>query len=403
MALTLSEQTKGLSVCSVQGKAMELAWATDEVVIAGQPYPGFPIVLWDSMESCVPANQFFRYYLLRGAIGSRRSWPSTGRALYDFFSFLQAHNLAWRDVDRGEAKSLVAAYRDYCLVECKIAPSTTRQRLHYICKFYEYALSQGWVKRLPFGYEERTVKRETGFLAHVDASGGRAMANDVMPRAQKALPKFLNMAEVRALLAAAENPHHRMMMRLALHTGLRREEIASFPLAYVFDTDKARRTERNLLISLDPYDGSGMMTKGSKPRKIYVSRRFMAEVYRYVTTIRGERASLSKIPQKALFLNQFGEPYSEDGKSLNRFISDVGKRAGIKVHTHMLRHTYATHTLVSLQRNPGSGIEPLVYVQRQLGHSSIQTTMVYLHLVNEMADEAVLAYDDELNALAGAV
>jgi integrase len=55
----------------------------------------------------------------------------------------------------------------------------------------------------------------------------------------------------------------------------------------------------------------------------------------------------------------------------------------------------------SFKRNPASGLEPLVFVQRQLGHSSIQTTMVYLHLVNEMADEAVLAYDDELNALAG--
>ncbi|MNQ93943.1 site-specific tyrosine recombinase XerS [compost metagenome] len=65
----------------------------------------------------------------------------------------------------------------------------------------------------------------------------------------------------------------------------------------------------------------------------------------------------------------------------------------------MLRHTYATHTLVSLQRNRANGIDPLVFVQRQLGHSSIQTTMVYLHLVNEMADKAVLAYDDELNAL----
>ena len=39
--------------------------------------------------------------------------------------------------------------------------------------------------------------------------------------------------------------------------------------------------------------------------------------------------------------------------------------------------------------------------QRQLGHSSIQTTMIYLHLVNEMADEAVLAYDDELSEMAG--
>lgn len=164
------------------------------------------------------------------------------------------------------------------------------------------------MKRLPFAYEERTVKRETGFLAHVDASGGKAMANDVMPRRHRVLPKFLSLAEIKALLAAAENPHHRMMMRLALHTGLRREEIAAFPLTYVFDPDKAGRTERNLRISLDPFDGSGMMTKGSKPREIYVSRQFMAELYRYVTKVRGELASLSKPLQRALFLNQSGNP-----------------------------------------------------------------------------------------------
>ena len=360
------------------------------------------MLLWDSMESCVPANQFFRHYLLRGSIGSKRSWPSTGRALYDFFSFLQAHELDWRDVDRGEAKSLVSSYRYYCKEKCELAPNTTRQRLTYICKFYEYALKVGWVERLPFAYEERTVRRETGFLTHMDASGGKTMANDVMPKIHKALPKFLSMAEVKALLAAAENPHHRIMMRLALHTGLRREEIAAFPRSYVFDPDKAVRTERNLRIRLDPFDGSGMVTKGSKPRDIYVSRKFMAELYRYMTKVRGERDSLSKTPQKALLLNQSGEPYGDHGKSLNRIISETGKRAGIKVHTHMLRHTYATHTLVNLQRNPASGLEPLVFLQRQLGHSSIQTTMMYLHLVNELADEAVLAYDDELNTLMGA-
>ncbi|MBW3801739.1 site-specific integrase, partial [Aeromonas hydrophila] len=171
---------------------MELVCSTEDLVIAGRPYPGFPILLWDTLESCVPANDFFRHYLLRGAIGSRKSWPSTGRALYDFFSFLQAHDLDWRDVDRGEAKSVVSAYRDYCLVECKLALSTTRQRLHYVCKFYEYSKQQGWVSRLPFGYEERMVKRVTGFLAHVDASGGKAMVNDIMPRKHQALPKFLS-------------------------------------------------------------------------------------------------------------------------------------------------------------------------------------------------------------------
>jgi len=380
---------------------MELLWGTKDFVIAGQPYQGFPILLWDSMESCSQANQFFRFYLLRGDIGSKQSWPSTGRALYDFFSFLQAHDLDWRDADRGEAKSLVAAYRDYCLVTCGLARNTTRQRLTYICKFYEFALDKGWVKRLPFGHEERTVKRETGFLKHVDASGGKALVNDVMPRRHKPLPEFLSMAQAKSFMAAAENPHHRIMIQLALRTGLRRNELATFPVTYVFDPDKAGRTERNLRILLDPYDGSGMETKGSKKRQIWVSRKFMAELYRYVSKVRGERVPLGK-NQKALLLNHLGEPYASAGKSLNRIISETGKSAGIEVHTHMLRHTYATHTLVNLQRNPQNGVDPLVYLQRQLGHSSIQTTMVYLHLINEMADEAVLAYDDELNEMAGA-
>lgn len=380
---------------------MELVWATKELVIAGHPYPGLPILLWDSMESCLPVNQFFRHYLLRGAIGSKRSWPSTGRALYDFFSFLQAHELDWRDVDHREAKSLVAAYRDYCLVACDLSPNTTRQRLQYICKFYEFALNEGWVQRLPFSYEERIVRRDTGFLAHLVASGGKFMANDVMPRARKALPKFLTMASIEALLSAADNPHHRMIIRLALHTGLRREELATFPLAYAINPDNLGQTERNIRLKLDPFDGSGMVTKGSRPREIYLSRHFLAELYHYVTKVRGERASLSKSRQKALFLNQSGEPYGSDGKSLNRIIRAVGRRSGIHVHTHMLRHTYATHTLMSLQRKQFSGLDPLVFVQRQLGHSSIQTTMVYLHLVNEMADQVVFSYDDELNALEG--
>uniref|UniRef100_UPI0012E195FC tyrosine-type recombinase/integrase n=1 Tax=Pseudomonas sp. NBRC 111143 TaxID=1661058 RepID=UPI0012E195FC len=136
-----------------------------------------------------------------------------------------------------------------------------------------------------------------------------------------------------------------------------------------------------------------------KTRSVYISRNLMSELYRYVLKVRGERAHLSKTSQRALFLNREGNAFGEDGKSLNRIISNIGKNAGMKVHTHMLRHTYATLTLLSLQRDPLCGVDPLVFLQRQLGHTSLNTTMMYLHLVNEMADDAVLAYDDELIAL----
>jgi site-specific recombinase XerD len=188
-----------------------------------------------------------------------------------------------------------------------------------------------------------------------------------------------------------------MMLRFGLQTGLRREEIASFPLAYVVDPDTPGRHERNIQIYLDPQDGHGMLTKGSKPRHIYISRRFLSDLHRYTIQIRGERASLSQKKHKPLFLNQYGEPYANDGKGIERIIRNIGVRTGIKVYPHMLRHTYATHTLSTLQRSRNS-IDPLVYLQHQLGHRSIHTTIIYLHLINDLADNAVLAYDDELNA-----
>jgi len=114
---------------------VKLLTATDDLVIGGHARAGFPLLFWDTMEFCVQADDFFRYYLLRAEIASRKSWESTGRALYDYFSFLQAHDLDWRDVERGEAKALVAGYRDYCLEISELSPNTVRQRLLYVCEF----------------------------------------------------------------------------------------------------------------------------------------------------------------------------------------------------------------------------------------------------------------------------
>lgn len=378
---------------------MHLIWATDDFTMAGRPYPGFPIVVHDSMESAVEVNQFLRHYLTRGRIRSERSWPNTGRALYDYFGFLEVHGLDWRDVERGEEKTLVAAYRDYSLQDLGLARRTVGQRLIYICAFYDYALKQRWVDRLPYSLEERfVVRKDKGLLAHVDASGGRQAVLDVMPRQHKSLPKFLSKDQVKDLLHAIENPHHKMIARFGLLTGLRRDEIATFPLTYVFNPDARHGKTNTVGVTLDPYDGTGQRTKGMKARDVRISRRFMAELYRYSVLQRGELAANSGAPQQALFLTQYGRPYANHGKHIEVLVRENAKKVGIKSHPHMLRHTYATHTLVAAQRDPAAfGINPLVYLQHQLGHEHISTTMIYLHLVNELVDDAVLAYDDELN------
>jgi integrase len=378
---------------------MHLIWATSDFTIGGRAYPGFPILLHDSLESAAEANQFLRHYLTRGVIGSEQSWPSTGRALYDYLGFLEAHDLNWTDVARGEEKTLVAAYRDYCLNDVKLARKTVRQRLLYVCSFYEYSLEQGWVSALPFRLEDRVVRQaEQMPSAQLGVSVGTARVPDVMPRNHTQLPKFLSKEQVKALLTGTENPHHKMMMRLGLQTGLRREEIATFPLAYVFNPDTRHGRGRNVMVHLDPSDGTGIKTKGGKARDIWISRRLMSDMYRYSILLRGERSSLNRTLQLPLFLTQAGKPYENHGKQIEVIVREAGRRAGVKAHPHLLRHTYATHTLAALQRNRAAHtVEPLVFLQNQLGHASIETTMIYLHLVNSLVDDAVLAYDDELN------
>lgn len=147
---------------------MHLIASTEEFKLATQPVVGFPILLWEDMRSCEPANSFLRHYLTRGAIGSQKSWSQIGQAIYDYFGFLEAHDLAWQDTDRGENKSLVSAYRDYCFETANLSRNTVRLRLLYICQFYAFALRRGWVANLPFEEEERTVRsRPESYFAHL--------------------------------------------------------------------------------------------------------------------------------------------------------------------------------------------------------------------------------------------
>ncbi|HEM7890667.1 site-specific integrase [Burkholderia cepacia] len=377
---------------------MHLISSTEEFVLTARPVVGFPILLWEDMCSCEPANAFLRYYLTRGAIGSRKSWSQIGQAIYDYFGFLEAHDLSWQDTDRGEDKTLVSAYRDYCFETANMKRSTVRLRLIYVCQFYAFALRRGWVVNLPFDDEQKVVRsRPECYLAHV--AGDQIVSTpSVMPRRHRVLKKFLSKEEVKSLLAATDNPHHRMLIRLALHTGLRREELATFPLSYVSDSQRTTNSGRNVQVCLDPNDGTGMKTKGSQKRDITVSRRFMRELYLYAIHWRGERACRALGEQAPLFLNQFGQPWANDGKGIEDMVRKIGAKVGIRTHPHMLRHTYATHTLVAHQRHRRRNtIEPLVFLKLQLGHASITTTMEYLHIVNELADDAVLTYDDELN------
>jgi integrase/recombinase XerD len=87
-------------------------------------------------------------------------------------------------------------------------------------------------------------------------------------------------------------------------------------------------------------------------------------------------------PKNWLFnSNKIGNPYSR--RSIQSVMQQAITKAGIdkpKASVHSLRHSFATHLLEN-----GTNI---VTVQALMGHSKIETTLVYLQLLSRNTEAA---------------
>lgn len=90
------------------------------------------------------------------------------------------------------------------------------------------------------GMKPLTIRRKYGclssffsFLQDMGSCHGNPARNLPLPKVSKNLPVVLSAEQVQALLAAADNPGHRLLVLLLLSTGLRRSEAASIKLSQV--------------------------------------------------------------------------------------------------------------------------------------------------------------------------
>lgn len=108
--------------------------------------------------------------------------------------------------------------------------------------------------------------------------------------------------------------------------------------------------------------------KGQKDRMVKLSQRLLEALRRYYKECRPKGPFMFQGSNRDVHFT--GDAFR---KALYRAAQEIGIRK--KVCPHVLRHSYATH-LVEAGAN-------LRGVQIQLGHSSIRTTALYIHLAED--------------------
>ncbi|MCI0501433.1 MAG: site-specific integrase, partial [Epsilonproteobacteria bacterium] len=169
------------------------------------------------------------------------------------------------------------------------------------------------------------------------------------PRRNKKLPEVLSVEEVTELLSSVINLKHRTLLSVAYSSGLRISEVLSLKPK---DIDSKR-----MQIRVE----SG---KGNKSRYTLLSKEVLILLREYYQRYK---------PKVYLFEGYIpGKPLTESTLQsvFNQNLAKTTIRK--KVSFHSLRHSFATHLL-----EQGTNLK---IIQTLLGHTSLRTTSVYLHL-----------------------
>src|SRR5690606_2147785 len=227
----------------------------------------------------------------------------------------------------------IKSYLHYCVVEKKESASTLNQVISAIRMLFMDVLQRKW--------EPIKLKR---------------------PRGEKQLPVVLSTQEVSMLLEGVKNVKHRLILITAYSAGLRINEVRCLQPSDI-DSDRMQIRVKN--------------GKGKKDRFTLLSSRTLDQLRIYYKVFR---------PRKYLFDGrQPGEAMHV--RMLGHIFNRAVKLSGIKkaVTFHSLRHSFATHLL-----EQGTNLR---MIQRLLGHNSLRTTSICLHLSRFDPKEVMSPFD----------
>ena len=201
--------------------------------------------------------------------------------------------------------------------------------------------------------------------------------NFLRARSESRLPAVLSREEVRALLGCVHTAHNRAFLSTVYACGLRLQEALFLEVS---DVDSAR-------MMIHVHRG-----KGAKDRFVPLPRASLERLRTHWRSHRNPRLLFPAHGRDSRSAAAASTPMAKS--SVQGAFRRAKLEAGIKkreVSVHTLRHSYATHLLEA-------GVN-LRVIQNHLGHTSLETTMVYLHLTRKGNEDAYALIDSVMEDL----
>lgn len=193
-----------------------------------------------------------------------------------------------------------------------------------------------------------------------------------VPKVGRKLPDTLSTVEIDALIAAIdlstpEGERNKTMLETLYSCGLRVSELVSLRLSDLFFEE-----------------GFVKITgKGNKQRFVPIGRSTQKIILQYVNQIR-VHIPVQKGFEDTVFLNRRGKQLTR--AMVFTVIKNLAEKIGLRkvISPHTFRHSFATHLLEN-----GADLRS---IQLMLGHESITTTEVYMHLDRKFLSEVIENY-----------
>ncbi len=185
----------------------------------------------------------------------------------------------------------------------------------------------------------------------------------IYPRAASKLPPVMSAEEIRSLIDTIKNIKHRAIVMLLYSSGMRVSEISKLKIT---DIDS-----KNMRIKV-------VQGKGAKDRFTILSMQVLLELRAYYIIYK---------PTEYLF-NGYRKGKPMGVRMIQHLVKMALVRLGLdsKHYTvHTIRHSFATHLV-----DNGTDLHT---VKELLGHSSLQTTMRYMHLTTKRIQGVINPYD----------